>query len=431
LLLAGLGALLGAGLVAAVVLVRLDRPAPEQEKDTTVVRPAPEVSPSPGPSPAQLPPAPEETPHEKAVRLAIHKGSAYVKKRLLEGEVPAHAPGIPWPDTRIGAAALMGLALLESGAPANDLAVERALGIVRQNSDKMANVYVLGAALFFLNRLNEVGALGESDQRLVRRLALRLIAGQIPSGQWSYTNPPISSAAEKQLLEKLHKGKYRPTGAVAVYGSNSMTQFAVLSLWGARKCGVPVRAPLLKAAQQFHTTQLPDGAWQYNRRHGFINDSNTCAGLLALAIERALRYDKEFENDPTPLPPPHPKLDAIRRKGFVRLGKVIGQKKPAHNIYPGMGRMFGAAALGDCYFLWCLERVAVIYDLKLIEGKDWYRWGADALLAAQAQNGSWSDGYDPAIDTAFAILFLKRVNLAPDLTDKLQRLEQQGQGNGG
>src|SRR5262249_16284236 len=79
------------------------------------------------------------------------------------------------------------------------------------------------------------------------------------------------------------------------------------------------------------------------------------------------------------------------------------------------------------YFLWSVERVGVIYQLKTIEGRDWYAWGAEILVANEQQDGSWLDGLlyqaetaAPAIDTSFALLFLKQANLAKDLSAKLK-----------
>ncbi len=77
----------------------------------------------------------------------------------------------------------------------------------------------------------------------------------------------------------------------------------------------------------------------------------------------------------------------------------------------------------DLYFLWSVERVGVLYDLPTIGRKDWYRWGAEMLVANQKPQGNWADGGYPGtnlvIDTCLALLFLKRGNLVADLTTKL------------
>jgi hypothetical protein len=82
--------------------------------------------------------------------------------------------------------------------------------------------------------------------------------------------------------------------------------------------------------------------------------------------------------------------------------------------------------MADLYFLWSLERVAVLYGLREIEGRDWYGWGKEILLANQQPRGNWQGssypGSSPVPDTCFALLTLVQANLAKDLTSKLQLL---------
>jgi hypothetical protein len=58
------------------------------------------------------------------------------------------------------------------------------------------------------------------------------------------------------------------------------------------------------------------------------------------------------------------------------------------------------------------------YGLAKFHGKDWYEMGARDLVSRQARDGSWADAdfTEGGCDTAFALLFLKRVNLLHDLT---------------
>ena len=72
------------------------------------------------------------------------------------------------------------------------------------------------------------------------------------------------------------------------------------------------------------------------------------------------------------------------------------------------------------YFFWSLERVGVILDQDKIGGHDWYAWGSEILVANQGGDGSWHGEYPPAVDTCFALLFLKRSNVARDLTSALK-----------
>ncbi len=83
-------------------------------------------------------------------------------------------------------------------------------------------------------------------------------------------------------------------------------------------------------------------------------------------------------------------------------------------------------AMTDMYFLWSIERVAVLFQLPKIGEKDWFRWGFTMLRKNQDSQGFWlanqgvGRGHYP--DTCFALLFLKRVNLVKDLTDKINEL---------
>jgi hypothetical protein len=75
------------------------------------------------------------------------------------------------------------------------------------------------------------------------------------------------------------------------------------------------------------------------------------------------------------------------------------------------------------YYVWSIERIGVLYDLTKIgkQNLDWYHWGVDVLLPTQHPSGKWETfsyhGANDLSDTCFALLFLKRVNLAQDLTD--------------
>ena len=72
----------------------------------------------------------------------------------------------------------------------------------------------------------------------------------------------------------------------------------------------------------------------------------------------------------------------------------IAQQLLAFDSAPKLrGIYFDGDNWGDLYFLWSLERMAVIYDLKLIEGKDWYEWGAEIILANQQADGGWRERF--------------------------------------
>jgi hypothetical protein len=74
------------------------------------------------------------------------------------------------------------------------------------------------------------------------------------------------------------------------------------------------------------------------------------------------------------------------------------------------------ASVPDYYFLWSLERVAVAFDLRQLEGLDWYALGCRRLLPVQTPAGFWNGIYGNEIDTSLALLFLCRSNFTRELT---------------
>jgi hypothetical protein len=195
---------------------------------------------------------------------------------------------------------------------------------------------------------------------------------------------------------------------------NSNTQFAILALWTAQRYDVPLDRTLKLIVRRFLTSQNPDGTWSYHYGFGGAPPSvrfsstgaMTCVGLIGLAVGHGLANAK-------PEPGDKPVQDPRILNGFLALREMVGV--PA-------GRVIDLP-MQNLYYLWSLERVAVLYRLPMIGDKDWYRWGAEILLANQTREGNWQDGgypsNHPTIDTCLALLFLKRANLVKDLTAKL------------
>jgi len=71
------------------------------------------------------------------------------------------------------------------------------------------------------------------------------------------------------------------------------------------------------------------------------------------------------------------------------------------------------AATWSPYFHYGLERAAILSGKTQVAGKDWYELGAEMFLREQLRDGGWAIGQKHAgqsqpIDTAFAILFLRK-----------------------
>ncbi len=381
----------------------------------------------------------------------------------------------------IGYTALCGLALVECGVPTTDPGLQRALRVVRLGSEKADNTYEVSFVILFLDRMGE-----RSDRALIQRLAVRLIAGQSQTGGWSYKLPlasdqyapqilaglrrlnpnlngagpslrdrpgslglcikmsddirPKPSTAESEGLdpEKNRQAVVRslgPNGRMAVFQDpntlssidpegkgqewfngttdNSTTHLASIALWAARRHDVPTDRSFALLNRRFRNSQNQDGSWSYKHTDGGIAGGGTpqmtSVALLNLAIGFVLNTDPDaparLEQDPQVL---------LAMKSLSRrVGEPVGSFKDRPTV----------KASGGLYYFWAMERIAVLYDLRTLDNKDWYRWGAEILVCHQLPDGSWDEGgyhgEHPALNTAFALLFLKRANLTPDLSRRL------------
>ena len=75
-----------------------------------------------------------------------------------------------------------------------------------------------------------------------------------------------------------------------------------------------------------------------------------------------------------------------------------------------------------------MERVCVALGLRTLDGFDWYGEGASILLETQKPNGSWSHKWGTVPESALALLFLRKANLAFEL-DRVLKMPKEGAGN--
>jgi hypothetical protein len=368
----------------------------------------------------------------------------------------------------MGPTALAGLAMLECGVKQDDPALRRALDYVRDGAAGNESIpgasqtYDISLAILFLDRFGSA-----RDIPLIESLTVRLMAGQNSQGGWGYTCPTINAdeiqrlrqvsadTPDKQRTSQKRPGVedlpreiqrqikqieiVQPAGNPGGGGDNSNTQFATLGLWVGRRHGLPVELALARIEQRYRTSQNADGGWGYQAVLNASRDTMTCAGLLGLAAAYGYAIEKETrktEKDPKKQrkQPADLTKDVNVRAGLIALGTVIGtpingpigkQANPGNllNLNPPVPGAFPAPAnlQLNYYLLWSIERVAMAFDLQKINQKDWYRWGVQLILSQQRPDGSWTGQYGGGgVDTCFALFFLRRSNLAQDLTANLR-----------
>jgi hypothetical protein len=423
------------------------------------------------PQQPELPPAAQVLPplDPVAVDRAVRQGVDYLRRAQHPdghwgaGTGPGSDKG--W---AVGYTCLAGLALVECGVPASDPGLKVAASGIRHYANDLDSTYEVALAILFLDRMGE-----KRDTRTIQTLAARLIAGQTATGGWGYKVPKHTTVESAQLLAAIRRFspplppappsvRERPGSmglcikaaddaffrAPAPFDSvnarkqgisslptkmkqlpvlfdtealildepkdqrsdNSNTHFAILGLWAARKHDVPADRSFRLLGQRFHTSQGKDGSWAYEYVRGGANGpaQMTCVALLGLAIGHVLNPDAAVR----------PEMDPKVVNAFAALSPRIGEPAGRFDNRPTIKEV------GGLYFLWAMERIAVLYDVRQLDKKDWYRWGAEILIGHQAVDGSWTEdggyhGQHPALNTAFALLFLKRANLTPDLSRRL------------
>jgi hypothetical protein len=410
---------------------------------------------------------------DDAIQRAVARG--------VEGLKRLQGTDGKWPHTWIGATALAGLALVECGVRADDQSVQRAADAVRQACLTERNTYSISLSILFLDRLGDPADVPLIESLVVRLLAgqnpvsggwgydcpaisgaeTRRLTAKVGQRKESRDQREPAKPAEgkkslkdlpeeiREQLDAIDRNEAAAAAAVARdpsaagYTDNSNTQFAALALWVGRRHGLPVEKAITRLDKRFRHSQYPDGTWAYTSAEEFngavpaaavipiqvgATASMTCAGVMVLAIAdgATLEYYKERKPDAKP---PDVSKDVALKAALEALGGVIenpqGLRQPfgAPPGVPDLPRGGRPNQIGGrtYYFLWSLERAAVALGLDTIGKKDWYGWGAELLLANQGPDGTWQGAHsDSGADTCFALLFLKRANLARDLTAHLK-----------
>jgi hypothetical protein len=365
---------------------------------------------------------------------AIDRGVAYLKR--------LQKPDGTWPRAEVIAiTALAGLTLLECGVPPEDPAIQNAADAIRRAGEALTRTYALALSILFFDRLGD-----PEDIPLIESMTVRLLAGQSSLGGWTYECPKTSDAEMRRLAglrgqKKPARGKKQPRPGAGKRTANDSspeireqlkaldsatpaalkaredaddnhnTQYAALALWVARRNGLPTEHAVALVDARFRACQKGDGGWDYVCGPGAPGSASTatmtCAGLFGLALGYAVADPARAHPDPA--------KDPVLRSGLVALSRNVGNPVgDAKGLVP-------VAKGNQLYYLWSLERVAVTLGLKTVGGRDWYAWGTEIVTASQQPDGSWQGQFaEGGAGTCFALLFLRRADLAPDLTRALQ-----------
>ncbi|HMP02932.1 MAG TPA: terpene cyclase/mutase family protein [Gemmatales bacterium] len=331
------------------------------------------------------------------ISASVEKAVNYLRKQS-RGGMWTHlgfGPGGSYGPSDIGATAMVALALLESDVPASDPLITGAVNRIKAEAPKLTYTYSIAASILLLDRAG-----GSANASIINSLAGKLIQGQVPrQGGWTYDCPPKATTTD-----------------------NSNTQFAVLALIVARRHRANVDAALKAAEQRFRQTQnASDGGWSYlvEQPHE-TTGSMTCTGLLTLIIgfnvkkpARDTRFTGGSAGGGTG-GASAPSFTREEASAFLRDPAILKARDYIH------GKLIAAGPTTEhvTYFLWSLERVCQVYGWNRLKDVDWYAHGAELLMRNQQADGYWEmdHRHGRATDTAFALLFLRKSNLIPDVS---------------
>ncbi len=344
------------------------------------------------------------------VNDAIDRGVLHlVKQQREDGSWPGYERDYPMGMTALGL-----LTVLKCDYPRNSNTIKKALKLLyerfkSQNPDRLKtySVAILMMALEEAHAPRVEQRLSRSDRYGTPRRTRKVKLGN-EHYKWMLDLTKWMIRAQTDTVWRYPRG-----------GTDlSNTQYALLGLAAALRCGIPIRKDVfIRTAKHLlsiqekdgpeirrivHVDQGPGYAQRYltnltdrARGWGYVPERSatgamTTAGVSSLAICRSELMSWAGYKGPF-----GQRMERGISDGLAWLNhhfSVTGDP-------PGGGGW-------HYYYLYGLERTGVLTDQRFLGDHDWYREGAEYLVRAQLGSGAWR-GSNLA-NTCFALLFLRR-----------------------
>ena len=388
----------------------------------------------------------QDTEFRLAVKRAIDAATKKLKEqlakpnseRLLKAENPKANRSY-----HSGRLAIGLLALIKGGVPKDDPVLVSCLNELRKRT--LVDTYTLGNALMALEAYyqpaSEMSLLHSGS---IDRPAKRKVPERDRALMEKWVGRLLTNVDTRVDTEYLVRFNYVGGGRY----DNSLQQYGLLGLYAAHLCGVEIKSSVWESAANHllddqqedgkriglelmdyrtHTRMQfdPEGTYTTARVFGNANGwsyvspghgggeanvwgSMTCAGITGLAICQAAMLDnkkmkrKKLQSD----------ANQARNDGFAWLAQNMTVR-----YHPGA---LTRQHRWHYYYLYGLERAALLSGIALIQDRDWYFEGALMLVLSQLKNGNWPaelTGDEQIERNAMAILFLGR-STTPVLTGK-------------
>jgi hypothetical protein len=312
-------------------------------------------------------------------------------------------------------------------------------------------------------------SLGLRVNRAIARGLEWLRKAQKPDGTWNGhegAHPGGETALVCYALVKSGIGRGDPmlqAGLTSLIGVElKSTYSAAVNLLLCEALNDPKRfGSSARASFDFLLSEQKDGLWAYPS--GLVDVSNTQFALLGLRAGKRLGFDvpeKTIERCAIALlrcqdgtggfgyrvdHEPTAGLTAATLAGFAvlaELGKgmgpvesLLGKKRSEIQAadawlasrFVASKNAYGASAWTPTFhyaFLWAVERYCGLTNREKLGAHDWYREGAEHLVAEQRSDGGWGRTVD---EVCFALLFLRRATVTAyeDLSQLYARLDRE------
>ena len=325
------------------------------------------------------------------VRAAIDNGVRFLKsKQEPDGSwrgLASHRPG---------STGLICLALLNSGVPATDKTIDKALNYLGSVKQGSFDVYFVSLRIMVYSMANSARYAPEIRRDVNWLIRAQNTSGLANHGGWSYQSLAMTN------------------------GDASNSQFALLALHEARLAGIKIDPVVWRRARQYwlNVFDRQQGGFRYSTATDVdpeftaVKGSMTCAGISSMIIiEENLATEMVGDNLDVRCCRPSMRSESIDRAIAWMADDLHFRvtSNPIYNTYRN-----GVDDNGTkFYYLYGLERAGRLAGLRFFGNHDWYREGAEHLIKIQ-NAGSWRAARrvgvesNPQIATAFALLFLAK-----------------------
>lgn len=368
----------------------------------------------------------EEAALKTSIDLSVNRATQWLRRQQAGDGSFSDRGGYPLGTVGgLGSTALALQALLHAGIKIDDPTIRSALAHLaakksNQSYDLGAKIMAIEAKYIPLEALADIEAYSETairetlrakvskdDLGVVEEAAKLLIERQGRDGGFGYvsaTDEPNLSNSQYALLGLKSASRMGVKVPIEVW-----SRFSKLLADAGMAVGVPIDVAVKRwGAEEVEVWKVAPRGWQYylpRRASAAIGMEGNTSSMVTAAITCAAICASELRNANAADPALLQRLSEVEQGGIAWLTKWYGMR----GSWPS-GAWWGPSMR----FMYCysFERAMVLSRAKEIDSHNWFLEGAAVLLSEQKVDGRWDCGMGtPVIDTAFALLFLKKATI--------------------